>query len=108
MKDLFLNSAYELFNDGWEFIAPQSEESVSVTLPHSWNSVGWTYESDTNMAPSGTGIYLKHISGKKYNGFSLKFEGVSVYCEVFLNEMKIGENLGAHKPFEVTRQFVPR
>ena len=102
MKDLFLNSAYELFNDGWEFIAPQSEESVSVTLPHSWNSVGWTYESDTNMAPSGTGIYLKHISGKKYNGFSLKFEGVSVYCEVFLNETKIGENLGAHKPFEVT------
>ena len=101
MDCLFYDSTYSLFNDGWLFTEPGGNEKKEVTLPHSWNSVGWTYEDEGEKSPSGTGVYEKVINGNDLEGSVLKFEGVSAYCEIFLNGKKIYENLGAYKPFEV-------
>ena len=105
MKDLFTDSLMSLFNEGWKFKAPDSGNFIDVTLPHSWNAEGWSYEAPKPLEPQGTGVYEKHIDGKTYNGCMLKFEGVSAYCEVYINGVKVAENIGAHKPFVVGLQL---
>ena len=99
MKELYLNSRAELFNDGWSFTEPNGTEAKTVTLPHSWNSTGWTYEKNEDNAPKGTGMYEKHIPREVLDGHSIKFDGISAYCEVFVNGEKVCENIGAYKPF---------
>lgn len=100
MKEIFFDSAMSLFNDGWTFKAPGSNSFVDVLLPHSWNAEGWSYEQPKPKEPSGIGIYEKKIDGE-YNGYVLKFEGVSAYTVVYINGNKVCENIGAHKAFYV-------
>ncbi len=97
---LYTNSIYTPFNDNWIFIPPEGGDALNVNLPHGWNTIGWTYEEDENTSPSGTGIYKKIIP-KSLEGKFIKFEGISFLCTVYLNGKKIGENVGAHKAFEV-------
>ena len=58
MKELFYDSTLQKFNGAWEFLSPSGEKSA-VELPHGWNTIGWSYEADQNLAPSGTGVYTK-------------------------------------------------
>ena len=67
----------------------------------SWNAEGWTYENAKNAELAGIGVYEKHIFGREYANYQLKFEGVSAFCEVYINGDKVFENLGAYKPFVV-------
>ncbi len=41
----------------------------------------------------------KIISGNELEGCYLRFEGVSVYCEVFVNNILAAKNIGAYKSF---------
>ena len=100
-KELYYNSSLTQFNDGWKFTAPDGAVEKDVTLPHSWNSIGWTYEANQNTQIGGTSTYIKVINGNRLEGNFLKFEGVSAYCEIYLNDIKIGENIGAYKSFAV-------
>lgn len=100
-NNLYENSLMTEFNDNWSFRRENEDEVHQITLPHSWNSVGWTYEENQNNEPCGTGIYKKEIYGNDLEGYRLKFEGVSAWCEVFLNGVKIHENIGAYRAFEV-------
>ena len=88
-NNLYENSLMTEFNDNWSFRRENEDEVHQITLPHSWNSVGWTYEENQNNEPCGTGIYKKEIYGNDLEGYRLKFEGVSAWCEVFLNGVKI-------------------
>lgn len=99
--NLYENSLMTEFNDNWSFRCENEDEAHQITLPHSWNSIGWTYEENQNNEPTGTGIYKKEIYGNDLEGCRLKFEGVSAWCEVFLNGVKIHENIGAYRAFEV-------
>jgi len=101
VAELFKDSLMILYNNDWKFKAPGEDIFNEVTLPHSWNAEGWTYEADKPLEPQGTGVYEKHIDGNLYNGYTLKFEGVCAYCEVYINGVKVTENIGAHKPFIV-------
>lgn len=101
MKEIFYDSQRRLFNSEWYFKAPHGKEKYKITLPHSWNSEGWTYEEAKPEEAAGVGIYEKHISGREYSHCHLKFEGVSAFCEVYINGEKVCENIGAHKPFTV-------
>jgi hypothetical protein len=110
MKDLFFDSAMELFNEDWLFLSPAnisgaipeqiSSDAEPVSLPHSWNAEGWSYEPLSYDAPEGIGWYFKRLPpNTKFT--SIKFEGVSAECEVFLNGALLNHNLGAYKVFEV-------
>ncbi len=101
MKELYTNSVYEPFNSGWQFTPPEGGDVQNITLPHGWNTIGWTYDEDENTAPSGTGIYEKILPGNALEGYTVKFEGVSFLCRVFLNGELLAENIGAHKAFEI-------
>ena len=100
MKELFYDSTLQKFNSGWEFLSPSGEKSA-VELPHGWNTIGWSYEPDQNLAPSGTGVYTKKAGDELRSGDVLKFEGVSAQAKVFLDGTLLAENKGAHRAFEV-------
>lgn len=96
-----IDSTLENFNAGWRFVSPDGKKS-EITLPHAWNSQGWTYTPVTEFSPAGTGIYTKILRDLPENeSLALKFEGASAWTKVFLNNVKIGEHLGAHAPFTV-------
>ena len=98
---MYENSLLTEFNDGWSFTPPGGGETESVTLPHGWNTIGWSYEENQNTKPGGTGVYVKEINGGSLEGSYIKFDGVSAYCEVFLNGVKIHTNIGAYRSFKV-------
>lgn len=100
MKELFYDSTLQKFNGAWEFLSPSGEKSA-VELPHGWNTIGWSYEADQNLAPSGTGVYTKKAGDELKSGDVLKFEGVSAQAKVFLDGTLLAENKGAHRAFEV-------
>lgn len=108
---MFDDTSRQIFNDGWLFLPPGPDEySVNpaaipakcqnVDLPHSWNSSGWTYEYSESNVPAGTGWYFKNLPAVKNT--SIKFEGIAAEAEIFLNGIKIAENLGAYRVFEVS------
>ena len=100
MKELFYDSTLQKFNGAWEFLSPSGEKSA-VELPHGWNTIGWSYEADQNLAPSGTGVYTKKAGDELKSGDVLMFEGVSAQAKVFLDGTLLAENKGAHRAFEV-------
>lgn len=100
-EELYTDSRLKPFNYGWRFTAPDGAAETEVTLPHGWNSIGWTYEENQNTDAGGTGVYTKTVNGNALEGCTLKFGGVSAFCEVFLNGKKICENIGAYRAFEV-------
>ena len=110
MQELFFDSTMESFNAGWRFLPPGTGETGTpdripdraepVTLPHAWNSEGWSYEPVPKDAPAGTGWYYQRLSSGDAVS-ALKFEGVAAECEVFLDGEPLVHNLGAYKPFEV-------
>ena len=100
MDGLFFDSAMEPFDEGWSFTPPGSSVAEPVTLPHSWNAEGWSYEEPKPAAPAGTGIYRKTLRGIR-KGDWLKFEGVALSCRVLIDGKEIATNLGAHRAFEV-------
>ena len=64
-EELFTDSRLKPFNDGWRFTAPDGAAETEVTLPHGWNSIGWTYEENQNTDAGGTGVYTKTINGNE-------------------------------------------
>ncbi|MBR0460182.1 MAG: hypothetical protein IJJ26_13180 [Victivallales bacterium] len=105
MDELFFDSVKECFDDGWSFTAPGANASQAVTLPHSWNEQGWSYEEPPRDAPAGTGIYRKTLHGIA-SGDVLKFEGVALFSRVFLDGKEVMTNLGAYRAFEVPLEGV--
>lgn len=97
---LFFDSAMESFDEDWSFTPPGSSVAEPVTLPHSWNAEGWSYEEPKPAAPAGTGIYRKTLHGIR-EGDWLKFEGVALSCRVLIDGKEVATNLGAHRAFEV-------
>lgn len=109
---MYSDTTRTLFNDNWAFVAPDAiqdvtpvcipENAKNVELPHSWNDVGWNYEKWIPKDSAGTGWYFKYLpKHDPTEKLSLKFEGVSAECEIFLNGVSQYHNLGAYKPFEV-------
>ena len=88
------------FDDGWSFTPPGSAVAWPVTLPHAWNSEGWSYEAPRPAEPAGTGIYRKRLHGVG-RGDALKFEGVALFCRILVDGKEVATNLGAHRAFEV-------
>ena len=93
-----------LFNDGWQFArAPLGEipapaDFRPVDIPHDWQ----IYDVK-NLYATGDGWYRKKFSVKKTprNRFSLRFEGVYMDSEVYLNGVKIFEWKYGYTPFVV-------
>ena len=100
MDNLFFDSLMESFDDGWSFTPPGSSIAKPVTLPHSWNAEGWSYENPEFKEPAGTGIYRKTLHGITKGDF-LKFEGVAIFCRILIDGREIMTNLGAHRIFEL-------
>ncbi len=101
---MYFDSTESNYNSGWSFAAPGTDGKIEsakpVTLPHSWNGEGWTYEKTHYDDPAGTGVYYKQCDAEA--GDILKFEGVSAECKVYLNGELLYRNLGAYKPFEIS------
>lgn len=111
MVESYSDSAAQQFNAGWLFAGPDVSASCTasevsgdvllVTLPHSWNSEGWTYDPKETEQPSGTGWYYNLLDSNVREGSVLKFDGVSAECEIYLNGQLLHRNLGAYRIFEV-------
>ena len=100
MEELFVDSSMESFDDGWNFIPPGASRQETVTLPHSWNAEGWSYEIPKSSIPAGTGFYWKTLRGIG-KGDLLKFEGISLFSRVLIDGKEVAANLGAYRSFEV-------
>ena len=100
MEELFIDSSRESFDDDWSFTPPGNSRREKVTLPHSWNAEGWSYESPKFTDPVGTGVYRKTLRGIG-KGDLLKFEGVSLFSRVSIDGKEVATNLGAYRSFEV-------
>lgn len=93
-----------LFNDKWEFALkpvgelPESSDFCAVDIPHDW-----LIFDAKNLYKSGDGWYRKRFfaenTAKKV--FSLRFEGVYMDSEVFLNGEKIFEWKYGYTTFDV-------
>lgn len=100
MDELFFDSTMELFDNNWSFTAPGAAQSIPVTLPHSWNAQGWSYDGTEFTEPVGTGIYRKTLHGIVKGDF-LKFEGVALFSRILIDGEEVMINLGAHRAFEI-------
>lgn len=98
-----------LFNDNWEFTLvtvgePPSEDGFKpVDIPHDW--LIW----DThNLYKSGDGWYKKKFTAEKTAGkvYSLRFEGVYMDSEVYLNGEKVFEWKYGYTTFDVPLKLV--
>lgn len=93
-----------LFNDGWLFArvplgeTPKNEDFYPVDIPHDW----LIYDVK-HLYATGDGWYKKRfgVSKTPSNRFSLRFEGVYMDSEVYLNGEKIYEWKYGYTPFTV-------
>lgn len=93
-----------LFNDNWKFClvpvgeTPKEDDFKPVDIPHDW--LVWdTY----NLYKSGDGWYKKTFTAEKTAGrlYSLRFEGVYMDSEIYLNGEKVCEWKYGYTTFDV-------
>ncbi len=93
-----------LFNDNWQFALvpigklPEDSDFKPVDIPHDW------LISDTlNLYKDGDGYYRKlfTVPDPKNSLYSLRFEGVYMDCEVYLNGKKLKEWKYGYTTFDV-------
>lgn len=95
---------YKLFNDNWQFAfkplneIPNDSEYKNVDIPHDWQ-----IHNTHDLYSTGDGYYRKSfslidISEKKY---TLRFEGVYMDSEIYLNGEKIYEWKYGYTTFDV-------
>ena len=93
-----------LFNDGWKFALvpvggiPKESDFNEVDIPHDWH----IFDSK-NLYKDGDAYYFKRFSVSKPGGrvFSLRFEGVYMDSEIYLNGEKIFEWKYGYTTFDV-------
>lgn len=93
-----------LFNDGWQFalkpigVLPSPEDFAPVDIPHDWQIY-----NVKNLYGDGDGWYKKTFSAVKTpkNRFSVRFEGVYMDSEVYLNGEKVYEWKYGYTTFDV-------
>lgn len=101
-------STKKLFNDGWEFTKQavgstletikQKDISFSkIDLPHDW-----LIYNTLNLYEDSTGWYRKRFFHNQQQGKHslLRFEGVYMNCEVYINNQKAGEWKNGYSTFE--------
>jgi beta-galactosidase len=89
------------FNDGWLFAKDEPKGFVPVRIPHDW------LICDTrNLYKSGVGWYKKTFDAGSLDGFEddslvfLRFDGVYMDCELFVNNKSAGEWKYGYTAFE--------
>ncbi len=95
-----------LFNDGWEFVKIKpglsaeecAAERVRVDIPHDW----LIYNSNA-LYEDGDGHYSKRFDFEPEKGcrYALRFEGVYMEPEIFINGVKAGEWKYGYNTFEI-------
>lgn len=94
---------YRLFNDNWSFSfkqigeVPTLSDYIPVNVPHDWQ----IYDT-RNLYSTGDGWYRKVFAVEDASRvYSLRFDGVYMDCEVYLNEEKIFEWKYGYTAFDV-------
>lgn len=109
--------------DGWRFQygdAPDAARNSDfddsgwekVTVPHTWNRVGYmatTRGADANAKRGVAWYRLKHHLSEEAEGrrYILQFDGVAVVAEVWVNGTRVGTHQGSYSRFrfDVTDQL---
>ena len=94
----------KLFNDGWKFAVrsvgeiPEENDFNVVDIPHDW-----LIHDTRNLYRNGDGWYRKRfsVSNVSQKVFSLRFEGVYMDSEIYLNGEKIFEWKYGYTTFDV-------
>lgn len=95
---------HKLFNDNWQFVfkrlneVPTIDEYKPVDIPHDWQ-----IHNTHDLYSTGDGYYRKTFSvcDIKDKLFSLRFEGVYMDSEIYLNGEKIYEWKYGYTTFDV-------
>lgn len=90
---------YRSLNRGWCFYMVNERDSVSVTLPHTWNSDVMTPGQEYYR---GTGNYIRYIDiNPEWRGkrVFLKFNGSSTSTELLVNGRYVGGHNGGNNAF---------
>jgi len=88
----------QLFNTGWSFAKNSLENFQPVEIPHDW-LIGDT----NNLYETGIGFYKKQFhldSSLDKKRIFIKFDGVMMDCELFVNDLKAGEWKYGYTAFE--------
>ncbi len=85
-------------SEDWLFF--KENTSVNVSLPHTWNKEDGT-GNENRQYYRGSGMYVKNFQclPQKDKKYFLKFEAVSSYAEVYLNDHFVGKHAGAFNAF---------
>ena len=94
-----------LFNDGWSFALvkvgehPEKCDYKPVDIPHDW-----LIHDTRNLYADGDGFYKKKfvLGDVKNSVYIVRFDGVYMDCEIFLNGEKIFEWKYGYTSFDVT------
>ena len=95
----------ELFTSGWSFALmpiggkPEDEDFKPVDIPHDW-----LIHNTRNLYGDGDGYYKKRfcVQSPEDKVYILRFDGVYMDCEVFLNDKKLYEWKYGYTSFDVT------
>ena len=96
---------YRLFNDNWQFCfkrigeKPADSDYKPVNIPHDWQIY-----NTLDLYSTGDGFYRKRFSVSVNDGevYTLRFEGVYMDSEIYLNGEKIFEWKYGYTTFDVT------
>jgi len=96
---------YRLFNDNWQFCfkrigeKPADSDYKPVNIPHDWQIYN-TFD----LYSTGDGFYRKRFSVSVNDGeiYTLRFDGVYMDSEIYLNGEKIFEWKYGYTTFDVT------
>lgn len=94
----------ELFNSGWSFALmpigekPKEKDFKPVDIPHDW-----LIQDTANLYADGDGYYIKRFTLENTEGkfYILRFDGVYMDSEVFLNGEKLFEWKYGYTTFDV-------
>lgn len=95
---------YRLFNDNWQFCLkhigkkPADSDYKPVNIPHDWQIY-----NTLDLYSTRDGFYRKRFSvtAPKKSVYTLRFEGVYMDCEIYLNGEKIFEWKYGYTTFDV-------
>ncbi|MCL2702027.1 MAG: DUF4982 domain-containing protein [Defluviitaleaceae bacterium] len=86
-----------LFNEGWEFAKNEPEGFAPVDIPHDW-----LIRDTNNLYETGVGWYRKVFKPEFADGMRvfLRFDGVHMDCELFVNGKSAGRWAYGYTAFE--------
>lgn len=95
---------YRLFNDNWQFCLkhvgkkPADSDYKPVNIPHDWQIY-----NTLDLYSTRDGFYRKRFSvtAPEKSVYTLRFEGVYMDCEIYLNGEKIFEWKYGYTTFDV-------